>query len=283
MGAFVSLNGDAIRTVSRFLAPAAILLLLSGASCPPGPGRTYSCGDPTSAHGHCYGIVSFNVTDFGNGLNFGLFSTVVNAVALLGGSVAGTKNPGELNDEFWVTQKRVPTGCVDRDGTQIPCWVEVGLSAGGCSISPNETHLFWADNRPFEGFFCHDLGPLEQQEFGHDTSLLIRQNASDTSTYDVIVITCVDASAQCSGRGFIGESTVNAMFPDDVDMGMELAGTTGANAPGTNFLGTIVTGRNGPKFLDVNGVIRNDMPTTAAWSSLPTSGNGGSFHTSCCF
>jgi len=265
-------SGAPVRAGIRFLAAAVILLLLSGGSCPPNPpGRTYSCGDAST--GHCYGTVRFNVADLGNGLNFGSFSTLVNAVALLGGN-------GELNDELWVMQRQFVTNC----GTQPSiCWVEVGLSAGACSIPSNETHVFWADNRPSEGFFCHDLGSLQQEEFGHPASLLIRVNASDPTTYDVIVQTCVDSSAQCPGRGWVEQSTINAMFADTVDMGMELSDSMGANAPGTNFFGTIVAIPGGAKFLDVNGTVRSDVPTTAVWDSLPTAGNGGSFRTSCCF
>jgi hypothetical protein len=271
MGAFVSCNRGLLRTAGRLMAASVIILLLNGGSCPPlpGPGRTYACGDATS--NHCYGIVRFNVAELGNGLDFGLFSTIVNAVALLGGD-------GEINDEIWVKQRHGVTNC----GNQ--CWVEVGLSAGACSIPKNETHVFWADNRPFEGFFCHDMGPLQEQEFGHLMSLLIRVNPSDPGSYDVVVQTCLDAAAPCPGRRLVGQSTDNAMFPDTIDMGMELAGSTGAGAPGTNFFGTRVAVPGGSKYLDVDGTSGANSPITAEWDTLPTSGTtGGSFRTLCCF
>jgi hypothetical protein len=283
MGAFVSNVRDLKRTFARPAVAAVVILLLGMGPCP-GPGTTYSCGDASSHH--CYGIARFNVRDLGNGLDFGSFNTVITAVALLGGDVDVSQH-GELNDEIWVKQQNGRTNCLNRDNQMTSCWVEVGISAGACFIPNNETHVFWADNRPFEGFFCHDLGPLQEQEFLHLISLLIRQNALDPGSYDVVVDTCQDKAPPCPGAGrrLVGQSTTNAMFPDTIDMGMELAGTTRANGPDTTFRYTRVAvppGRS--KYLDVDGMVGANPPITAEWDTFPTSGTtGGSFRTQCCF
>jgi hypothetical protein len=281
MAAFVSRNRDLVRTIARLGIIAVIIPLLGLGSCPPGPGTRYSCGDASS--GHCRGIVRFNVVDLGNGLNFGSFSTVMHANALLGGDVdlPGQQQHGAINNEIWVTQRRKPTGCTAPDSKDPSiCWVEVGLSAGAWTLPNNETHVFWADNRPSEGFFFHDLGSLQDREFGHGMSIMIQQSASDPGSYNVVVMTCLDSS--CPGRWWFGQSTDNAMFPDTVDMGMELAGETRALG-GDVFFGTIVEVPGGIKLLDVDGQIGVDPPITAVWDSPPSSGNGGSFRTHCCF
>jgi hypothetical protein len=248
----------------------------------PGPGRTYSCigGDPGSRH--CYGIVRFNVTDLGNGPSFRAFITTVNAVALRGGD-------GEINDEFWV--KQIPAANCGGPNLPAVCWIEVGLSAGanyiGCRVPQNETHLFWADNRPNRGFFCHDMGAVQPQEFGQPVLLAIAIRPSEPNAYDVEALTCESSHGPvgCQGRQFVGISSDNTMAANVIDMGMELAGRTGASAPGTNFFQTLVPDSSsvfGFKFLDVDGRLILNEPISAEWESRPTSGNGGSFRTSCC-
>jgi len=193
-------------------------------SCDLHDGRTYAC--PNDGQ-HCYGYVEFNIVDLGNGPNFKAFITNVYARALLGGD-------GEINDEFWVNQYPTTT-C----GDWGICWIEVGLSAGGnghgCTLPNNETHIFWADNRPNLGFFCHDMGALQPQELNQPVFLSIAIRPLEPNSYDVEALTCQTVSGQvgCQGRSLVGLSSNNTIAANHIHMGMELAGSTGANAPGT--------------------------------------------------
>jgi len=273
MGSIGRSTHDVANAAASLTAIATLVIGLMVAACAPlpGPGRMYACGGPQD--GHCYGIARFHVVDLG-GSDFQSFSTTIDAVALLGGN-------GEINDEFWVKQQLGPRNCGEDPNI---CWVEVGLSAGACTFPANETHVFWADNRPFgNGYVCHDMGPLQHNEFGQPAFLLIRVNPSDPSDYDVAVLVCAAQFAQCQPRWLVGQSTNNAMAPDTIDMGMELSGSTGAAAPGTTFSGTMVTVSGISKFLDIDGVVGANPPINAGWDSRPGSGNGGSFRTSCCF
>jgi hypothetical protein len=276
MAIFAGCNRNLKTIAVRLMAAAVITQFL--ASCP-GPGSTYSCGELGSAIGHCYGIVRLNVMDFGSGPMFRSFFTNVNAVPLNGGN-------SEISDEFWVIQPSA-TNCGNQPSA---CWIEVGLSAGG--TPNNETHVFWADNRPNQGVFYHDMGALQPQEFNQPVMLWIAIRPRDPNSYDVDAGTCetVTGPVGCQGRRLIGRSTNNTMMADVIEMGLELAGTSGASAQATNFFRTIVPYPNSPvyfKYLDVDGRVQVNAPVTAGWVITPTSNPpsrniGGLFFTSCC-
>ena len=261
---FAGCNRNLMTTAVRLMAAAVITQFLAGC---PGPGSTYSCGEFSSAVGHCYGIVTFNVIDLGNGPDFQSFFTNVNAVPLNGGNY-------EISDEVWVAQ-RTPTGNY---------WIEAGLDGGG---TPIETRVFWAENRPNQGFFYHNMGALQPQEFNQPVFLAIAIDPLDPTSYYIEALTCetVSGPVGCQGRKLSGHSANNPMVAHEIEMGLELAGSNGASAPSTNFFQTLVPDPTFPfpfKYLDVNGSVRVDAPVTAGWASTPTSGNGGSFLTSCC-
>jgi hypothetical protein len=271
MAIFAGCNRNLMTTAVRLMAAAVITQFLAGC---PGPGSTYSCND-----GHCYGIVRFNVIDFGNGPMFRSFVTNVNAVPLNAGNA-------DISDEFWVIQQGA-TNCGNQPND---CWIELGLLAS--NITNNETHVFWADNRPNQGFFYHDMGALQPQEFNQPVLLLIAIRPQDPNSYDVDALTCqtVTGPVGCQGRRLIGQSINNTMVANVIEMGLELAGSNGASAQATNFFRTIVPYPNSPgnfKYLDVDGRVQVDAPVTAGWVSTPTStppsrNIGGSFFTSCC-
>ncbi len=248
-----------------------ILMALLGGCAP------YSCEKD-----HCYGFVRVVATQ-NDVPSFRGVATSVIAVPLNGGD-------GEINTEMWVAQADNPA-CDDL-GTGNICWIEVGLSAGanggGCSIASNETHIFWADNRPNKGFFCHDQGALQQQEFNQPVFLTIAFRPLEPNTFDVEALTCtsVTGNGSCSRRIFAATSTNNEMAATHVDIGMELAGTKGASASPTQFTGTIFANPHvifGWTFLNVDGSVRVDAPVKAGWTTTPsTSSSGGSFSTACC-
>jgi hypothetical protein len=246
-----------------------VVAVLSFGGC---GGGNYKCSD-----NHCYGLTVLPAAQNGEP-GFRGFVTTVNAVALNSGD-------GEINDEIWVVDKN-SAGC----GGQ--CWIEVGLSAGantgGCSLPSNETHVFWADNRPNQGFFCHDQGALQAQEFNQPVFLAIAVRPTDPNSFDVEALTCTSTTGNgtCQRRAIIGTSTNNTMAATAIEMGMELAGTNGASAPATNFTGSLTPNPNvsfGWTFLKLDGNILQNAPVKGAWTTTPsTSNSGGSFQTSCC-
>lgn len=220
-------------------------------------------------HTHCYGTVTFDATQ--NGTNG--FATQVTAVPLHSGN-------GELNNEVWVVQYNNPS-CGNYSQR---CWIEVGLSAGAYGLPSNETHVFWADNRPNHGFYFHDQGALQAQEFNQAVFLLIRPHFLEASAFDVDALTCADVSsnATCAQRWIIGKSTNNAMVASRIVMGMELSGTNGASAANANFAGSVVLNPNA-SYLSSDGIITMNAPVNAGWMAPPsTSNSGGLFFTSCC-
>lgn len=240
---------------------------------------TYSCGNSTGSH--CYGIVTLPAALNGEP-SFRGFVTTVNAVSQNSGN-------GELNNEIWVVQ--TSNSACGSLGTGNQCWIEVGLSAGanagGCSLPSNETHIFWADNRPNQGFFCHDQGALQAQEFNQPVFLAIAIRPTEANSYDVEALTCTSTSGSgtCARRSIVGKSSNNTMAADVIEMGMELAGSSGASAPMTQFTGSIAPNPNvifGWTYITVDGSVSTNAPVKAGWTSKPSTNPGGSFFTSCC-
>jgi hypothetical protein len=264
-------NPPAARTAVRSVALAVMTVLL--ADC-----AGYSCGNSTGSH--CYGIATLPAALNGEP-NFRGFVTAVDAVPLNSGN-------GEINNEIWVVQQGNPA-CGSIANSQ--CWIEVGLSAGadagGCSLPSNETHIFWADNRPNQGFFCHDQGALQPQEFNQPVFLAIAIRPPEPNSYDVEALTCTSTSGSgsCPRRAIIGKSSNNAMAANLVEMGMELAGNSGASAPVTHFNGSIAPNPNvifGWTYVNVDGSVITNTPVKGGWSLTPSTNPGGSFFTSCC-
>jgi hypothetical protein len=261
------------RWITGVLGAFAVLTLLGGCV-------TYSCGNGTGSH--CYGIVTLEAAQ-NNAPGFRGVATSVIAVALNSGN-------GELNNEMWVVQPS--NSACGSLGTGNQCWIEVGLSAGanagGCSIPSGETHVFWADNRPNGGFFCHDQGALLPEELNQPVFLAIAIRPTEANTYDVEALTCtsVTGSGSCTKRVIAGTSTNNAMAATLVEIGMELAGSKNASASTTHFTETIFANPNvifGWTFLNVDGAVSVDAPVKAGWTTTPsTSSSGGSFSTGCC-
>jgi hypothetical protein len=245
-----------------FLLP--LMLLLGGC---PGP-TTYSCGGATG--GHCYGVVRVRPA-----VPKGV-STSLTAVAMNGGD-------GHVSDEMWLVQDNNPT-C---GGGQ--CWVEVGLRAGiGCGGTVAGAEVFWADNRPNNGFFCHDLGALQPQEIGQPTFLVIAIRPLSPNTFDIEALTCTSAAGPgaCPRRIFLSNSGNNSMAANAWNIGLEVSGSSGASAPNTSFDHNLVTDPQSPigwAFLTTDGEALVSAPVGAGWTTRPsTSSSGGSWFTSCC-
>ena len=158
---------------------------------------SYSCNN------HCYGentwFPNYNYNFEGVGTNIGVRG-------IWGGN-------GVLTNEAWLGSY----------GTNKSLyWIEAGyLEAGG---GPQE--WFWADNRPGGGYHAWFSGPLNNDpggnsDYGHGAWVSIYRTS--TSTWHINV----------SGNrtGFSGNSASNTIYPDYINIGEELIGTSGANGP----------------------------------------------------
>jgi len=191
-----------------------------------------------------------------------------------------------MNVEMWFVQAVTNPDCGSL-GTGNVCWVEVGLSAGadsgGCVIPTNETHYFWADNRPNGGFFCHDMGPVSPAEFGHNTIFGVSRDTDQPNSFRAFAL------AQ-DGRLLQGVSTANTMVPDTVQIGMEVTGNSGTQAgtDGTTF--TLNWFSNNPNNPSDGQIEKTDgftfggfPPVRSGWTRPPSKwGSAGEFFVMCC-
>ena len=169
----------------------------------------YSCGNPSS--GHCYGITDWNWT--GTAANGS--STKISIVNL---NCADYCNDGFIDDEMWLQQNgngACPTGA---------CWVESGYYHGSGVAS---TVYFWADSRPNGTFNLHFLSTVPTGDYSHTTTFTIVQTAT-WNQWEVVISDYV-------GNQWINYSTNNGMTPDEIIIGMELAGPGGMSAPRADF------------------------------------------------
>jgi hypothetical protein len=230
----------------------------------------YACVNPTDPNAdHCYGKVGFRLSDLIGPQGFLGFTTMMTPFGpLIGGD-------GELTDELWV--RSADDLC--RDGK---CWIEVGIIANAGYLPRNETHVFWADNRPNSTFFFHDLGPVQRAEYGKPIDLNIFFIRTPPFPYGVSAVVCATQQGDCFSRILVGRSTSNTMVPDSIDIGLELAGTTGANGPGATFESSRVDSTVGSKLIDQDGTVRQDWPAAVEWLTPPSAQHGGVLHTDCC-
>jgi hypothetical protein len=236
-----------------------------------------ACDGSYSCTNYCYGVVQLFPANL-NGV-----ATYFNAVSLNGGD-------GHITDEIWLIEP-FDGACANLEEM---CWIEIGIEGestnSACQLGVNATgvHVFWADNRPNQGYLCHDMGVLQDQEIGQPMFLAIAIVPGSPGTFDVELETCFPTwgTATCPGRAFSGISTNNTMMPQQWNIGLELQGTTGASAPQTQFFWNSVTDPSsffgwGP--LSIDGQPSVQSPVQAGWTTTPsTSTSGGSWFTSCC-
>jgi len=233
------------------------LLLLTGCG-------GYSCPDP---NGHCYAVASWT-----NRAYVGTF-LFVQVVPLQGGN-------GFVDDETWLIDAN-NTGCAN---IQNMCWVEAGIIGLG-----TETHYFWADNRPNNGFFFHDIGQVPSGDFNHQALLYIVSQNSLPGFANTYAVEIVPVGPGGSGP-YLATSTSNTMASQRIDLGQELDGSSGASAPDAVFSGMEYklageTFQDSLHTQDNDGslILANPPPPRGRWVTPPSQSlTGGAFDTNCC-
>lgn len=159
------------------------------------------------------------------------------------------------------------------------CWVEAGYhTVTNSSGNSTSNQYYWADVRPGNNnFSVHFLGNIPSGDLGKNVWLYISRNGND-STWTVHV------SPQ--SNYWSATSTNNTMYPSEIQMGMELLGTTGASASTGYFTYNYWQGTNSSNWNPQGnpGQTHNDSPIESNWYQLPAkngSNHGGSFYTGC--
>lgn len=167
------------------------------------PQISYNCFDP-----HCYGV-----NDWFGGTN-GVFSAI-SVVHLSGADYL-------VDDEEWLfTSNRMCA--IDNQGDTAFCDVEAGYiyRNGG-----NEA-WFWVDIRPNGGLYHeHDSPALASGDYGNVADMTINPNGTP-GQWSVQIV------GHSSSYG--GTSTNDSIAPNAIQIGQELYGFGGANAPKALF------------------------------------------------
>jgi len=230
----------------------------------------YSCGNPSS--GHCYGTASWQEkTEY-----FGAYADLTQ-VAM--GCPAGCG--GFVDDEIWLIDTK-SSGC-GSNGFGV-CWVEAGYIFTDGSSS---AQFFWADGRPLtsSAFNLHILGPTDPAGTT-DHYMIIKDGRGGSGIFQVWVYN--DGLSTL----YQGTSTSNTMSGNRIDIGQELAGTTGASAGTANFTRNIwAVQALGPEYVfwynrqTDKGGVGSANPPVASWAidpAAPPPPEGGEFTTRCC-
>jgi hypothetical protein len=211
----------------------------------------YSCGNV--GLGHCYGRV-----DWGGG--------PINGAAYDASVVHMSTGDGFVDNEMWVSD------CDTYNPFCNPHWVETGY------ISPaNGTEqYFWADFRPQDNNVTeHWLSTVGACDYGNYTHFDIHQTAG-SNQFEIDIASC--------SYGFSGYSNDNAITLNDILVGSELAGSSGASASRAYFVHNQWIGSdNVYHYQNSNGAIHGDNPPSAGWNTDPQhSSTGGVLWTNCC-
>lgn len=235
------------------------------------PARTasaYSCGNPSS--GHCYGVTSWSE----HPEYFGAYSDITQAPL----SCPSGCN-GFVDDEIWLVDAGT-AGC-QNNGIGV-CWVE----AGSIAVEGSGQVYFWADSRPLTSstFNLHLLGPTDSAGT-NDHYMIIKDGRGGPGIFQIWIYN--DGLSTL----YQGTSTSNTMTGRRIDIGQELAGTSGASAGTANLTRNIwAVQALGPEYVfwynrQVNdGGVGSANPPFASWAVHPSSPppEGGRFTTRCC-
>jgi hypothetical protein len=149
---------------------------------------------------HCYGIATTNISGI-RGVEVDMDISRISC---------NCYNPSFVDNEVWL------------EASGGLYWVEVGYS----TYSPTSVKYFWADFRPGSVYHEHNpSGNIPSNDYG--TTGYFQIYPSGTNAWFVLVDT--------QNTYWYGYSTSNTMSPSEIQMGQELAGTSGESAPYAAF------------------------------------------------
>jgi hypothetical protein len=206
---------------------------------------SYNCGDP-SADVHCYGQVTWGGA---NGAD-----TRITLHRMNGGN-------GFVTTEMWL-------------GTSDTAyWVEAGIASDASFRVSDATAFFWADNRPNGGGYHNHYSSFLSSSDWSQPNALVRITRSGSSSWNLSVTDNVTS--------LTGTSTNNNITIGIINIGTELAGTSGASEPTNHFIDNRWLNSSGNfQYQTVNGSRKDNSPLSSNWTTPPSSSStGGNFYT----
>lgn len=176
-----------------------------------------------------------------------------------------TAGDGEITNEIWLSQNL----------SQNSYWVEGGYWANVGWNNGAQT-WFWADSRPEDSnnVNVHPSSPMPGSGDGGQYAFVDIEQIN-SCTFDVFI--------DGFSTDLSGVSTNNCISPNDIQLGQELAGSSGANAPTADFTDNEFRGHltsdpwafitSKPSFSE------SDNPPSVHWIENPNHTDGGTFAT----
>lgn len=243
--------------VSQFTAPATAY----AASTSHAVAASISCGDENN--NHCYAR-----QDWFGGMNGA--KTTINIVQLNCSNAC--QSTGFIDNEMWLIDEQTSSCTSNKYGN---CWVEAGYINDGYNFS-----YFWADVRPVDNGNLN-FHWLFAASVGYTMGISIYKQGTNQFELDLVL-------HNSTGYHTVTYySTNNSMAPNDIKIGMELAGTGSNNsnwgAPRADFTNNYWKGSNwvaqqygnGPGMYAYNPPYINGIYGGSG-------GTGGDFWTNCC-
>jgi len=159
------------------------------------------------------------------------------------------------------------------------CRIEAGYTTGNydSSIHTADVLYFWEELKPNSTPMVHVYGFVPGQDFGHKATIKIYAECCNAFNVEI------DGYSQ----SWYATSTNNTMAVNDINIGQELAGSSGSTAPTAYFTNNIWIDRSGNshyQYQDGNGIQQQGGPPPHLVVAVPPrlSPTGGSMYTYCC-
>jgi hypothetical protein len=168
-----------------------------------------------------------------------------------------------VDNEMWLND----------NGSSYRYWVEAGYSTNS---NDHITYVdyFWADTRPGYGHYEHILSSVPPGDYGNYVNLTIKLTSS--SSFQALI--------SSPNYSYSATSINNSMSPNDITIGQELFGSSGASAPTAHFINNqYINTSNVSIYQYLNGSLSTPNPPYGGWTTQPRySSTGGNMYTDCC-
>lgn len=238
---------------------------------------SYSCYS-----NHCHGIADWS--DNGTYPLINGAYTAISMVHIACSAPSCQSSRGDfIDDEIWVRDAtHQASSCPTY---KVGCWVEQGyIATANSSGSGTTVNYFWADYRPGDSMLnFHYIAVVPSGDYGYATFFdIYRTASSNCSTSPRSGTFAVNIASET--QFYNNTSARDCQTPDDINIGQELAGTSGASAPTANFTDNEWVGTNGvANYQTLNADTPSpNAPVSDSWVTLPShSSTGGDFTTKC--
>lgn len=242
------------------------------------PLSTYNCTTNSgSGSGHCYAVNVWSGSVLGSRANL--------KVASLSCSGCTTSNKWHVSDEIWMIDTGTGTWAASNCYAGA-CWVESGTQSSAYSSSTCGSSMcyMWADSRPCGGGYNQHISTTRATNDLGALSALILQRTLNNGYHSCTPNTQWNAYASSSyyGTGVNGTSTYNPMYPNVIEIGLEVYGNTGESAARADWTSNEWVNTGNWAYQTGDGSKTIMAPTSGAWAVLPhSSSTGGDFYASC--